>query len=388
MKDYILPKKAALKKIVLSDLNLIAPDLKNTGEAKSVIIAKWIMKWIDEGIRTNKVSIGSLMPTKPELAYFLGVSIGTVQNALRYVEDFNYVESKQRIGTIIKNKLEKSSGIRKLTSKREIAIQKIKNFIISNRIKAGEYLPSSRVLSEIIGSSVNTTRLALDYLCSVDVLEHNSHKAMDKGWRIISVDFDKNISKELEQKTLADKVEQDLKNYINKKLKVGDKLPSHSELSNMLKASIKTVHDALKSLIEEGILLARRGRYGTTVIRLPKDLAKYKNMEKSIFAPAQDAAFYYYEKTQNAIKEMIANSYDIGSKLPSIMEFSREMDLSPNTIRKAFQNLAKEGYLVFSRGRYGGTFVVDIPQIGEETFKWLAVSPQYTKAYSVVNEQN
>ena len=385
MKDYILPKKAALKKIVLSSLNLIPPNLKNSDEAKSVIIAKWIMRWIDEGISTGRISVGSLMPSKPELAYFLGVSIGTIQNALRYVEDFNYVESKQRIGTIVKDKNEESSSIRKLTSKREIAIQKVKKFITSNKIKTGEYLPSSRALSELINCSVNTTRLALENLCSVNILEHNSHHTLDRGWKVISIDFKKDISKDVEQETLVDKVEQDLKEYINKKLKVGDRLPAHSELSNMLKASIKTVHDALKSLIEEGILLARRGRYGTTVIRLPKDSAKYKNMEKSIFAPAQDAAFYYYEKTQNAIKEMIANNYEIGSKLPSIKELSREMDLSPNTIRKAFQNLAKEGYLVFSRGRYGGTFVVDIPQTGEETFKWLAVNPQYAKAYTSSN---
>ena len=111
---------------------------------------------------------------------------------------------------------------------------------------------------------------------------------------------------------------------------------------------------------------------------MPKDIHNSNKLEKSIFAPAKDTAFYYYEKTQNAIKTMIAEHYDIGSKLPSILELSKEMDLSPNTIRKAFHNLAKEGYLVFSRGRYGGTFVVDIPQTGEETFKWIAVNPQYT----------
>ena len=56
--------------------------------------------------------------------------------------------------------------------------------------------------------------------------------------------------------------------------------------------------------------------------------------------------------------------------------------MSPNTIRKAFHNLAKEGYLVFSRGRYGGTFVIDIPEIESQTFKWIAVNPQYAKEYS------
>ena len=82
---------------------------------------------------------------------------------------------------------------------------------------------------------------------------------------------------------------------------------------------------------------------------------------------------------------MIAQNYEIGDKLPSIMELSKSLDLSPNTIRKAFHNLAKEGYLVFSRGRYGGTFVIDIPEVEAQTFKWLAVNPQYAKMYEEAN---
>ena len=78
---------------------------------------------------------------------------------------------------------------------------------------------------------------------------------------------------------------------------------------------------------------------------------------------------------------MIAENYAIGQKLPSIMELSKQMDLSPNTIRKAFHNLAKEGYLAFSRGRYGGTFVIDVPEMEEQVFKWLAVNPQYAESY-------
>ena len=74
-------------------------------------------------------------------------------------------------------------------------------------------------------------------------------------------------------------------------------------------------------------------------------------------------------------------NYEIGDKLPSILNMSKQMDLSPNTIRRALENLAKEGYLTFMRGRYGGTFVIDKPEIETQSFKWLAVNPQYTKAY-------
>ena len=181
--------------------------------------------------------------------------------------------------------------------------------------------------------------------------------------------------------TLVEKVQKDLEDYINKKLNVGDKLPAHEQLSTELKVSIKTIHDALKSLVKKGVLLTRRGRYGTTVIKMPNDTMLSDKKETSIFAKAQDTAFYNYEKTQNHIKSMIAENYEIGSKLPSIMEMSKELDLSPNTIRKALNNLAEEGYLRFARGRWGGTFVIDIPETSTQSFKWLAVNPKYVSAY-------
>ena len=152
-----------------------------------------------------------------------------------------------------------------------------------------------------------------------------------------------------------------------------------------MKTSVKTVHDALKVLIDRGILLPRRGRYGTSVIKLPNSSVSSFKPETSIFASAQETAFYHYEKTQNHLKKMIAQDYEIGDKLPSILELSKSLDLSPNTIRKAFHNLAKEGYLVFSRGRYGGTFVIDIPEIESQTFKWLAVNPAFAKEYQTEN---
>jgi DNA-binding GntR family transcriptional regulator len=177
-------------------------------------------------------------------------------------------------------------------------------------------------------------------------------------------------------------VVKDIEKYITNNLKVGDKIPSHMVIAKHLKASIKTVHDALKILIDRGILLAKRGRYGTTVIKIPNDNSVEIKPEMSIFAPAKDTAFYHYEKTQNMIKRMIANNYQVGEKLPSIMELSAKFDLSPNTIRKALKNLGEEGYLVFSRGRYGGTFVIDIPETEPVAFKWLAVNPQYAKVES------
>ena len=74
----------------------------------------------------------------------------------------------------------------------------------------------------------------------------------------------------------------------------------------------------------------------------------------------------------------ITEKYPINSKLPSIMEMANLMDVSPNTIRKAFNNLAKEGLLYFLRGRYGGTYVKNVPQSQEnQPFEWVAVNPKY-----------
>lgn len=370
---YILPQKSNLEQIKVSDINSSLPDLKNIKESKAITIGKWLTNVI----KTNKaVKPNTLLPTKPDLAYLLGVSIGTIQNALRYIEDLGFVESKQCIGTIVKDP--NCGSFRKLTSKRELAISAIKKYIIDNNFKAGDNLPSSRIISKAIGCSTNTTRLALESLGTLNILEHKFKNSNETGWKVISTDF---TVDEVQDSTLVKKVENDLKKYITENLKTGDKIPAHAELSKELSVSIKTIHDALKVLIDEGILLARRGRYGTTVLRMPYEAKASEKPETSIFASAPETAFYYYERTQNHIKKMIAENYEIGSKLPSITELSKELDLSPNTIRKAFHNLADEGYLAFSRGRYGGTFVIDIPETDEQAFKWLAVNPKYAEVY-------
>ena len=373
---YIQPKKSELRQLGINDISQELPNLKDIKESKAIVIGKWIMSWIDK----NNISPNTLMPSKPELAYLLGVSIGTIQNALRYIEDMGYVESKQCIGTIIKDRNAKGNNIRKLTSKREIAINAIKKYIIEKDFKINDSLPSSRSIAEEIGCSNNTTRLALEFLSTQNILEHKFKNSNEIGWIVKTLEFklDENIDKNL---SLVKKVEDDLKKYITENLQIGSKMPPHETLSKDLSVSIKTIHDALKLLIDEGILLARRGRYGTTVVKMPNNKNIQIQKETSIFAPAPDTAFYYYEKTQNHIKKMIAENYEIGAKLPSILDLSKQLDLSPNTVRKAFHNLAKEGYLAFSRGRYGGTFVIDIPETEEQAFKWLAVNPKYAEVY-------
>lgn len=380
--NYMLLDKSNLRTLRLNDISIDLPDLKNIFESKALAIANWIITWIETDLKANRIKETDLLPKKADFAYHLGVSIGTMQNALRYVEDKGYVESKQCIGTMVRDRKKPLVNVRKLTSKRDITVDLIKKYILDKKIKLGQKLPSSRNLANAIGASTNTTRLALEYLCSSNIIEHKYKASNESNWVLVSNDFRMpKTSSDLNNVTLVEKIQKDLEDYITKNLKVGDKLPAHDELSNTLKVSIKTIHEGLKSLIKKGILLARRGRYGTTVTKMPNESEFSPKKETSIFAAAKETAFYNYEKTQNHIKALIAENYEIGSKLPSIVELSKELDLSPNTIRKAFNNLAKEGYLRFTRGRYGGTFVIDIPETSSQSFKWLAVNPKYVEVY-------
>ncbi len=391
-------EKSELKRIEISQLPKEIPDFKNTFESKDSIIKKWLTDWIVSGLKKGGLKPNSLLPKKQDIAYYLGVSVGTVQNAVRCVEDAGFLESKQRIGTIIKGSGASDPIIRKASSKREKVITQIKKYIVENKIQTGESLPSARFLSAEIGNSTNTIRLALDFLAAQGIIEAKAFRSNDSNWILKrQPEFSETEAAVLQNETdsitadtLVYKVERELKDYIKENYKIGDRLPAHQELSEILKVSIKTVHDAMKTLIDEGYLLARRGRYGTTIIKIPSDAATQNIMqplnETSIFASAAEAAFYSYQKIENEIRKFIISNYEIGDKLPSMDDLSKQFDVSSNTIRKALQNLSKQGIVNFSRGRYGGTFVVDLPEDDtEESFRWLAVSSDYTISYDNEN---
>lgn len=381
---YAKLEKSELKRIEINELPKEIPNFKNTFESKDSIIKKWLSDWIVSAFKSGKIRENNLLPKKTDLAYYLGVSVGTIQNAIRSVEDSGLLESKQRIGTVIRNFEASNPIVRKSTSKREKVIAQIKKLILDNGYKINQPLPSSRQISSLIGNSTNTTRLALEYLCSAGILETKPFRTNEANWILkklpeLTEEEAELCNEGLTSHTLVLQVEKDLKDYIKSNHKVGDKLPAHFELSEILKVSVKTVHDAMKGLIDEGILLARRGRYGTTIIRMPGQNLLQPALETSIFAKAEDAAIYSYQKMENKIKNYIKNNFDIGDKLPSMDALSKEFDVSSNTIRKALQNLSRAGYVHFSRGRYGGTFVTDLPQDEErQAFRWLAVDPGYT----------
>ncbi len=383
-------KKSILRKIDVSELPEKLPNFRNHSGTKDNLLADWLKNWIDSRVSQGKFRVNDLLPAKKEIAEKTNVSIGTVQTAIRLIEDEGYVASKQRIGTFICDRETISDSLRKQTSKREQAIESIKKYIVKHKYQPGQVLPSSRELAKIIGSAPNTTRLAIEYLAKTDIIDSKILKGNKANWvlKLIPEISYENIDDDsiIDSDTLVNQIERELKELIIKNYKVGDKLISHYEIAEVLKVSIKTVHDAMKRLIEQGILQSRRGRYGTFILRIPSDKQIMTGKESEIFAPASQASLYNYERVQVYLKNFIKDNFKPGDKLPAMGKLAEELKVSSNTIRKALQNLAEDGVVNFSRGRYGGTFLVKLPEVGKETknpvLSWLIVNPEYSSAYS------
>jgi DNA-binding GntR family transcriptional regulator len=324
-----------------------------SGENKVKKLFEWLTSWIEISLECGSIKPYDRLPSKADLACHIGVSQGTIQNVYRLVEDAGYIESKQRLGSYIRNK-NKSESFEKLTSKREYAIELLKKYICENNFKAGDALLTTRKLAVILGISNTTLSMAISNLVTQGILLKK-----DKSFVVVDTSYK---SKAVEMKTLVEKVADKLLLYINENLSSGDKLPSNSRLTVMFDVSVKTIHDAIKLLTKEGYVLSRRGNYGTIVL-------SKNNTEAS--------EMYYYEKIEQKIKHFIEQNSAIGDKLPTIKEFSKQFGTSEKTIKKAIDNLVDEGYVMCTRGRYGGTFVTDIPQSGTDAYKWLAIDSNY-----------
>ena len=167
------------RRISINELPIEIPDFTSTYEPKDSIIKKWIINWILDAVSKNQIKENDILPHKKDISDYLGVSIGTVQNAIRYVEDEGYLKSKQKLGTMISNSSNPLKHNIKLTSKREKAILAIKKAIIQKDYKIGKPIPSTRKMSEFLGISQNTARLAYEYLCSVGILESMQMRGND-----------------------------------------------------------------------------------------------------------------------------------------------------------------------------------------------------------------
>lgn len=320
-------------------------------ENKTEKILNWLENWIILSLECGKIHPFDLLPSKADLACHIGVSQGTIQNAIRLLENKGLLESKQRIGTYIKDS--KNNNTAKLTSKREFAVEIIKKYIYENNYAIGDVLISARKIAQQTGISNATIRLAMTSLIQEGILakKGSNYIINNLGYKIELIAL----------KTLSEKIADSIKNYIQTKLKSGDRVPTNSEFAKMFNVSIKTVHDAIKHLTKEGLLYIRRGQYGTIVTN-----DSDSNNET-----------YLYLKYEQKLRQYIAENHEIGNKLPTIKEFANLYNTSEKTIKKSLDNLAEEGYVTYVRGRYGGTFVTDIPQISGEAYKWLAINADY-----------
>ena len=364
------------KKLSVNDLPKNIPDYNNSALPKDKLTAKWLSDWIRREKANKTIKAGDILPSKSILANFLGVSTGTVENAVRFVEDEGLLGSRQRTGTFISD----CTVIQKQTSKRETAISKVKKFISEHEI--GYIMPTVRNMSKQLETNSNTIRLAYIYLISDNILGYSQDNNNKKVLKIIQLP-EKQTEKSEENNSLTEKITKALTEYLKENLKKGDKIPPRSKLSTIFRVSIKTIHDSVKILEARGILLSRRGKYGTILIKNPKEetILQTQN-EYSIFAKSKIAAQYRWEKIEKQIKSLIKEYYEPGNKLPSMESLAKNFDVSTNTIRQALKNLAADGWVEFSRGRYGGTFVVNIPETGEQNiYEWIALAqnPQNKK---------
>ena len=370
------------RKININELPSEIPDFTSSFEPKDSLIKKWIINWILSAIDKKTVKENDILPNKTDISNYLGVSVGTVQNAIRYVEDEGYLKSKQRLGTMISNVSNPISEIRKSTSKRDKSIIAVQRVIMQEQYEIGKQIPSTRKMAEMIGVSQNTVRLAYEYLYRIGIIDSKKVRGNDSNWILkdhptVSDEALKS-SENINADTLVKKITTDLKKYLSENFNIGDKIPSHEDLAKTLKVSVKTIHDCIQQLGKDGIIISRRGRYGTVLAKDPFNVTFVPLKESSIFAKAEDAAFYSYEKIESKIINMIKNNYKAGDKLPSMKELSAKFDVSTNTIRKALNSLSSQGYITFGRGRFGGTFLIEVPETLErQSYQWLSINPDF-----------
>ena len=111
------------RKIDVKELPVNIPDFYSTYEPKDSLIKKWLINWIKNAISGKSIKENDILPSKSDISAHLGVSVGTVQNAIRYVEDEGYLKSKQKIGTMISCSTNPISGVRSTSKRDNIIVQ-------------------------------------------------------------------------------------------------------------------------------------------------------------------------------------------------------------------------------------------------------------------------
>jgi DNA-binding transcriptional regulator YhcF (GntR family) len=60
-------------------------------------------------------------------------------------------------------------------------------------------------------------------------------------------------------------------------------------------------------------------------------------------------------------KQMISKEFMPGEKLPSVRDMSKQLEVNPNTVQRAYLEMEREMLVYTKRGQ--GTFIVDEPEV-------------------------
>ena len=368
-----------MKHLTLNDIKIPKPNFGVSKTPKGQVVSAWLVDWIKHSLEYGIADIGDFIPTKEELAGFLGVSSATMQNSIRQVKDLGYFTSKQSLGTCIADFYSKDIKSQDELYHGSIAECKIKKIVLDEKIKLNEPIISISELSKRTDISQNTIRFTLVKLAQKGYLEKIHLKGNKYSW-IYKKEFE--LSKEEllngiedEDFTLTHQLVDKIQKYIEKTYKQGDKILPNLAFSTMFDVSIKTVNDAMKILNARKIILSRRGRYGAI------DLGENKPSKTSFLSSERrkitsQKYIYSWQKALGHLKKYIIENYEVGDKIAPIRELAVILNVSPNTIRRALATLFQSGHLVSQRGKLGGIFIMDMPEPDEDTYRWLAINPE------------
>ena len=369
-----------MKHLTLDDITISKPDFDASKKVpKGQLVTQWLIDWIKNSLEFGYADIGDYIPTKEQLAKYLDVSPATIQNSIRQIKDMGYVVSKQSLGTCIADFYSKDIKSQDELYHGSITECKIKKIVLDDNIQIDSQIPSIVNLSYRTNISQNTIRFALVNLAQKGYLEKIQLKGNKHAW-IYRKEF--NLSQEElingiedENLTLTHQLVEKIQKYIEKTYKQGEKILPNSAFSNMFDVSIKTVNDAMKVLNARKIILSRRGKYGT--IYLGKNQTSKMDFvsseRKKVHIPQN--YIYSWQKALTHLKKHIADNYEAGDRIAPIRELASILDVSPNTIRRALKELFQSGNLVSKRGKLGGIFIMEMPEIEGESYRWLALNP-------------
>ena len=369
-----------MKHLTLDDIKISKPDFDASKKVpKGQLVTEWLISWIKHSLEFGLADIGDFIPTKEILANFLNVSSATIQNSIRQIKDMGYVQSKQSLGTYIADFYSKDIKAQDELYHGTITECKIKKIVLDDKVELNNPIPSIAELAYRTNISQNTIRFCLINLAQKGYLEKIHLKGNKYSW-IYRKEF--NLTQEEinngikdENFTLTHQLVEKIQKYIEKTYKQGDKILPNSSISNMFDVSIKTVNDAMKILNARKIVLSRRGRYGTIYLGNSQN-SKMNFVSSERRKPTQAQNYTYsWQKALTHLKKYIVENYEAGDKIAPIRELGTILNVSPNTIRRALKDLVKSGNLVCQRGKTGGIFIMEMPEIEGDSYRWLAINP-------------